>query len=146
MLGRIDAAGQRWQVFAKPGEPEPNRLTDPFDRQRLGDRDQHDLTRITPGALGTTSDGLADVAEVCFQGLRHRSRRNHHREETAGPATAMRKPAVLFASARAGAFDSLGGDAGVFELEPKHGLQVEPDVSVVKREVLILPAVPDTRL
>src|SRR5438445_10928083 len=58
----------------------------------------------------------------------------------------MRKPAVLCASARAGAFDSLGGDAGVVELEPKHGLQVEPDVSVVNREVPILPAVPDRKL
>src|SRR4029077_11434669 len=126
-IGRADLLdlGQRflYAVFAKLGEPETYRLTDPFDRQRLGDRDQYDVTRITPGALGAAGDGLADAAKVCFQRVRHRSRRNHHRQEAAGTASAMRKPAVLLTSAPGRGFDALGGDAGVFELEPKHGLQ-----------------------
>ena len=59
--------GLLYPVFAKLCEPEPDRLTDPFDRQRLGDCHQHDLTRIAPGALRTAGDHLADAAEVCFQ-------------------------------------------------------------------------------
>src|SRR6267143_234350 len=133
-------------VFAKLPEAETDRLADSFDRERLGHRDQLHLTRIAPGTFGTRGDRLPDTAEVGFQRFRHRSRRNHHGEEAPHPATSMGEPAVLFARAPAGALDPAWRDPDVFELKPKHGLEVEPEVAAVRRQVPILPAIARRKL
>src|SRR5438477_4004362 len=138
--------GLLYPVFATLCEPEPDRLTDPFDRQRLGHRDQHHLSRIAPGTFGTSGDRLPDTAEVGFQRFRHRSRRNHNGEEAPRAAASMGEPPVLFARTPAGAVDPIRRDPDVFELKPKHGLEVEPEVAAARRQVTILPAIARRKL
>src|SRR6202011_6200682 len=96
---------------------------------------------IAAGPLGATGNRLADGCEVGLERTRHRSGRDHDREETTGTTAAMGKPPGLLAGAPTCRQDSARGDAFVFELKPNRGLDVEPNIAPVGLKVTILAAI-----